>query len=749
MTIRKVADCLLAAIALIAGAFLRFRKLDATSLWLDEILDYDIATKFAAHPTWQWTSVSKEHGPLFFATELLGRVSHSIELAARWPPAIIGIATVLLAWLALRRYFAFGTAAVFALLLATSPMHVYYSREARPYALLMLFAVALLALLFRANTPRATPAVLLGIALTSATGAPLLIGAGVAAALAWWFTRERFFIRAVICAAACVVIVPLLYIGNSDPTAVTAPAVSFDRLLQSMSMAALDSTAPRAAAYGVALAALIGAVAAVRADRVRGAIVIALAVVPAVTAIVALRAMNHWYAARYVAAAVPAYLLLAAIGIVTTARFLTRRRELAAFVISAVIAASIAREAWPAAIAEPQRRLDWRVVANTIRVHSRPNDLVIAMNSWSYISLEFYLRTSGLRITNVIEWTGAAAKLIAQNESAWIVRAGQTRGMTREWTCRYPIVLASPLESFRLHYAPDFAHLMTHRATDADRRAFAARFANSFSLGFGPESTLFLDQNFGDAEGTNGDYARWVIGTHASLMIPSDASRDERITLRALPLLNGKPQHATIALNGATIAELDLAPEWRDYAIDVPRARWRIGANELTLAFAWAANPGGHDPRSLSAMLDHLSVGAVTPPMPKELAMLTHINSDGFLIVRDVERREPSPLIARDRNALAQLVARLGFDPLTTLPALDRGDVRLDDLAAVVADESECRSDAEFVALAYQVLVDRRVEGTAAQYYLAQLRRGMSRRELVRKIVASGTMRAKLHAVAD
>src|SRR5207244_13235128 len=109
----------------------------------------------------------------------------------------------------------------------------------------------------------------------------------------------------------------------------------------------------------------------------------------------------------------------------------------------------------------------------------------------------------------------------------------------------------------------------------------------------------------------------------------------------------------------------------------------------------------------------------------------------------------PAPLTARDRNALAHLVARLGFDPTTTLPALDRGEVRLDDLAAVVADESECRSDAEFVALAYAVLTGQRVEGTAAQYYLNQLARGVPRRELVRKIVASGTMRAQLHAVAD
>jgi len=742
MTMRRVFDLLLLAIALVAGAFLRLRKLDAIGLWLDEILDYDIATKLAAHPTWHWSAVSKEHGPLFFAMEVAGRVAHSIELAARLPPAVIGIATLLLAWFAVRKQF--GVGAIFALLLATSPLHVYYSREARPYALLMFFTVALIALLLRANAPRLTALALLGIALTSATGAPLLIGAAVAAALAYWFSRDRFFLRVAFIACVCVVLVPLLYIGNPDPTAVTAPAVSFDRLLQSFAMSALDSTAPRAMAYAVALAALIGAIVAVRADRVRGAIVVSLAVVPTVTAIVALLAMSHWYAARYVAAAVPAYLLLAAIGIVATAQFIVRRREVAALVVSALIAGAIAREAWPAAIAEPLRRLDWRVVANTIRQHSKRGDLVIAMNSWSYISLDFYLRGSGLRMINVVEYTEGARHLIAQNESAWIVSAGATRGMTREWTCRYPIVLASPLESFRLHYAPSYAHLMTHRATDADRRAFDARFHDNFSLGFGPESNLFLGDGFGDAEGTNGDYARWVVGTHASLIVPNLS----RFTLRALPLLGRGEQRMTVAMNGAPIAEFALAPEWREYTIDVPPEHRRSGANELTLTFAWAKNPGGNDPRSLSAMVDELrgddrSGRAGSPPS------LTHINSAGFLIDRDVERHPPERFVARDREALTQLLARLGFDPVTTLPALDRGDVRLDDLTAVVADESECRSDAEFVALAYSLLTDQRVEGTRAQYYLNQLRRGVPRRELVRKIVASGTMRAKLHAVAD
>ncbi|MCU1229824.1 MAG: rane protein-like protein [Acidobacteria bacterium] len=735
---RRIADWLLLAIALLAGAWLRLRKLDATSLWLDEIIDYDIATRFAAHPTWRWWNVSKEHGPLFFVSELAGRVTHSIELAARTPPAILGIAAIVLGWAFVRRQFPFGTAAVFALLLAISPLHVYYSGEARPYSLLMLLAIALLALLLRRGSPGLMAVTLLAAALTSATAAPLIMSVLIIAALIYLFDREhrRFATHTMVAAGLCLLAIPLLYVGNSDPTAVTAPAVSLTRLVQSFSMSALDSTAPRAAGYLVALAAIIGSVVAIRRDRISGTIITGMAVLPIVIAIVALWTMSHWYSVRYVAAALPAYLLLAAIGIVASARP----------VLAIVIAAAIAREAWPAASAEPLQRLDWRVVATTIRQHAHDDDLVIAMNAWSYVSLEFYLRGQRLRMISALESTAGATHLVAMNTPAWIVSAGETRGMTREWTCRYPIVLALPLESFRLHYAPSFGHLLLNRATDADRRAFATRFAAPLTLGLGPESDLFLTHGFGDAEGTNGDYARWVVGTSASLIVP----RGQRITIRALPLLrrDAPPQQMTVTLNGTPLAQLAMANEWRDYTIDVPPSL-RRDVNELTLTFGWSAVPGGNDARSLSAMLDHVAIGAVTAPLPKELTALTHINSAGFLREHPVERHQRESFVARDRAALTALLTRLGFDPLTTMPALDRGDVRLDELANVIACESECRGDAEFIAVAYAVLVDRRVEGTAAQYFLAQLRRGVPRSEIIRKIVASGAMRAKLHAVAD
>ena len=66
---RRIGDGLLLAAIVIFGAVLRFGGLAIPSLWLDEILDYDVATKLTHEPLWRWlTGFASEHGPLFFAT---------------------------------------------------------------------------------------------------------------------------------------------------------------------------------------------------------------------------------------------------------------------------------------------------------------------------------------------------------------------------------------------------------------------------------------------------------------------------------------------------------------------------------------------------------------------------------------------------------------------------------------------------------------------------------------------------------
>jgi uncharacterized membrane protein len=195
----------LLVIALATGAFLRLDALGAPSYWLDEILDAHFSRAALTHPWWHWiTGFGREHGPLHFAIQLVAQFFSEGELAGRLPAALFGLATIVLMWIAAR---AAGeshvTAAVAALLLATSPFHVYYSREARPYSLLMLLATALLIAVLRET--RVAMVVIGAIALyTSAIAAGIVAAAMIAgAALRRW--------RIAFASAGVLALFPLLY----------------------------------------------------------------------------------------------------------------------------------------------------------------------------------------------------------------------------------------------------------------------------------------------------------------------------------------------------------------------------------------------------------------------------------------------------------------------------------------------------------------------------------------------------------
>ncbi|HUJ12350.1 MAG TPA: hypothetical protein VL284_01060, partial [Thermoanaerobaculia bacterium] len=87
-TRQRTLDLLFLAATTALGAWLRLRLLAAPSLWLDEIIDYDVVTMIAHQPLWRWFDIFEgEHGPLFYATELAGRVLPGPELSSRIAPA--------------------------------------------------------------------------------------------------------------------------------------------------------------------------------------------------------------------------------------------------------------------------------------------------------------------------------------------------------------------------------------------------------------------------------------------------------------------------------------------------------------------------------------------------------------------------------------------------------------------------------------------------------------------------------------
>ena len=159
----------LAVLLVVGGAALRIYRSTALSLWLDE----GFTVLFARLP---WDSVLGLHGaydalrpPLYYA--LVKGVSLLLPevVAGRYLSVFAGTATLAVLYLLVVRIAGRPAALVACLVMAVSPLAVWYSQEARPYAVTGL-AVSLtyLALVSFQINPRRLWAVLYGLTLAAA-----------------------------------------------------------------------------------------------------------------------------------------------------------------------------------------------------------------------------------------------------------------------------------------------------------------------------------------------------------------------------------------------------------------------------------------------------------------------------------------------------------------------------------------------------------------------------------------------------
>jgi hypothetical protein len=139
---------ILAAIVLLS-AMLRFYKLGEWSMWIDEIYTINRAQIHFSDPvrilqnlpTTLWLPLSVIFTNIFL--QLFGVTEWSARLAS----VMIGIVSIPILYLFVRKMLGVGTALIFAGLLALSPWHLFWSQNARFYtSLMMLYALA--ALLF-------------------------------------------------------------------------------------------------------------------------------------------------------------------------------------------------------------------------------------------------------------------------------------------------------------------------------------------------------------------------------------------------------------------------------------------------------------------------------------------------------------------------------------------------------------------------------------------------------------------------
>jgi hypothetical protein len=126
------------AFLLAAAAVLRFARLDAQSLWIDEIRGIRLAAADSVPAL--LSGVTDANPPFYFLLLRYWMTLGTSDAVVRLPAVLFGIAGVGLSFVLFDRWLGRGVALIATLLLAVSPMHLWHSQDSRPYTLALLLS---------------------------------------------------------------------------------------------------------------------------------------------------------------------------------------------------------------------------------------------------------------------------------------------------------------------------------------------------------------------------------------------------------------------------------------------------------------------------------------------------------------------------------------------------------------------------------------------------------------------------------
>jgi len=641
---------------LFLGAYLRLAGLGQPSLWYDEILHVRATEAALEEPWYHWLiglEADKENGSLYYATQALAMRIINGETGVRLAPALLGCLTLVV--MALTGTFAGGrtVGVLTTLLLAVAPLHVFFSREGRPYSTLALVAGLMLLLLLRSDKRWALPAgyvLCLAAAFTSSLAMPLLASFGVVSLIdsvvAWRRSRlpssdseppSRSVWHFPLAAALGVLLVAILYFTRAHARGFVGPdtafifshplsALALERLFAGLTVSGVEWASWQLRTAIVFLAAIGGILALARRAPRMALVATGMFVLPMVITVTVLAVLGRWFSVRYAVVAQPALWLLVAVGISELARLTVRvirpRTAKAPWISRGVALVLTAALAWPNFIVarqEPYQRPDWRGVVDLIADLAKPSEPIIAATVWPHTCLSYYAELVGLSI-NIVDARSSvetAQNVAVAAGSAWLVSAGYVRAdELRTWMRTFVPVLKNPLPDLEIFFYPDFAALT--QAPDAMRRM--EKFQEVFLAGnrrieFG-DSSLLLGSGWSYSE-TNqaGVSFRWVDWLEAEVGLPLIEASDLGLSLRLLPFSSPQhpPQTVELLINSEPIVSWTLEPDWNELEVQIPATRWHAGVNLATFRFGWVASPAEidnslQDERTLAAAFDYVAL---------------------------------------------------------------------------------------------------------------------------------------------
>ena len=122
----------------VAGSFLRFFDLGFNSIWLDEATTY-YQSLLSPLQIWQSMNLTEFNPPLFYWMEHFMLMLGKSEIILRFIPAVVGILTIPLLYVIGKEFFDKNVGIIAAAAWAVSPFMIYYSQEARAYAVMLFF----------------------------------------------------------------------------------------------------------------------------------------------------------------------------------------------------------------------------------------------------------------------------------------------------------------------------------------------------------------------------------------------------------------------------------------------------------------------------------------------------------------------------------------------------------------------------------------------------------------------------------
>ncbi len=742
---------------LIAGitcfaAWLRLHALGAPSLWLDEILNVGISRALSSLTVVDWLiGFERENGPLYFAFHGLAlRLPLGVEAAFRLPSAILGIAAIpAIAWTASRSDRSRLTGACAALLLAVSPFHVFYSREGRPYALLVLATLGVFAGLLHQMGRWRTLLItlsLLAAASSALTAAPLIVATIailiIDAVLSREQRRQSMIALASSFAAGGYLLFYLRFPRPSD-------TLGFDEGFSNLGVIVLNAftttSAESVVLSGWSLCAAILAVVgfSTMRDRRAAQIALALTLLPIGIAIAALIQTDHWFSVRYVILGLAPFVVLVAAGIAAVGRgvaelmgrLLPQVRE-RVWVFALLLLSAFAFAAFPASRTEPIARADWRGIAGTLAARAHDDDVVLTPGEWSAVSIRFYLQELGrpLDVRPVGGDTELARYVIGRRVGGWVVLGGwEDDGAVRQWACTLFTIARDRREEIRLAWAPGLASFLQHRAKPQDLDRFVESVTRSQRIALGPGRELLTGDGWHDAGGSVGEWFRWV-RKEVSFLAPIPAGKSH---LELDVVANPGPnllQQMTVSTDGGVIARHEITESMSTYAVDLG-THGAARLEEIRIGFEWEYSPaeidGTSDTRKIAAGVGSIVIIPQSAPRSASISLpvLFNINPPRLDYLPDDSICEGE--ISWTATGRETMLLRLGYPQDTKL------DTSRAAFAAALVEAlppRECLTDESFLSHVFPLLLERYPDRVGRTFYLAGMMSEWSRENVVCRI---------------